>query len=372
MTYLQYLLDKSCAKRLPVSGTMELTGRCNFSCKMCYIHQTGCDTAEKELTTAQWLAIAQQLQQAGTLTMLLTGGEPLLRSDFSEIYLNCKRLGLLLSVNTNGSLLTPVLFDMLRKSKPLVLNISLYGASEETYCRLCGVKGMFDRVSANLRELKRLEIPVKINYTVTEENFDDRDAIYAFARENGFHVGQTTYLFPPARIARPSCTYARVSPERAAELLFACERCHYPAAELQERLLRRPAPTDDCGTLPDGKAPRTSFPTDGQMHCRAGVSSYWVTYDGTLQACGMLPSPAVNLTQTPFSEAWRQLRAGRDAIRLPKKCTACRLRETCEICAAICASEGGFDTPPDYICKKTQRYGALAAAYLREKNDAME
>ena len=340
-SYLQYLLDKGCALRLPVSGTMELTGRCNLSCRMCYIHQAAQDAAVvgRELETAQWLHLARQLQAAGTLTLLLTGGEPMLRQDFDEIYTRCKRLGFLLSVNTNATLLTPARFELLRQNRPLILNVSLYGASEETYFRLCGVRGLYVRVRANLLELRRLEIPVKLNYTVTAENFPEREAIFAFARENGISIQQTTYLFPPVRAL--------------------CGGAGYGADALAARLRsRQDAQPETCG--------------ENTMHCRAGVSSFWITYDGALQACGMLPAPALNLRELPFAEAWARLKAGRDAIRLPGKCLLCAERARCEVCAAVCCAEGGFDEPPDYICRKTARYGALCEAFLQERPDAME
>ena len=101
-----YLHRKGAALGVPLSGTFELTRRCNFNCRMCYIH-SGENTVWKggELSAGTWLAIASQAVKAGMLFLLLTGGEPLLREDFEEIYCGLNRMGLALSVNTNGSLL---------------------------------------------------------------------------------------------------------------------------------------------------------------------------------------------------------------------------------------------------------------------------
>ena len=90
----------------PISGTFELTAGCNFNCRMCYIHdRNAVPRANGELTAEQWLQIGQQAAEAGTVFVLLTGGEPLLRGDFAEIYTGLKRLGLMVSVNTGGALM---------------------------------------------------------------------------------------------------------------------------------------------------------------------------------------------------------------------------------------------------------------------------
>lgn len=361
-TYLKYLLDKSCAEKLPVSGTMELTGRCNFGCKMCFIHQSSADGAVKnaEMPTEFWCDLADELQAMGTLTMLLTGGEPMIRRDFAEIYTYLKRRGFLISVNTNLSLLTEQTLKLLSDNKPLVVNVSLYGASDETYERLCGVPQMFHRVRDNLLLLRQQGITVKLNYTVTEENYTDRAEIYAFARENDFSIGQTSYLFPPVRSADGcGCGYLRSSPERTAQMLFACEKLRYGeqfSDYLKSR--RKTDDPDDCG--------------ENRMSCRAGVSSFWVTYDGYLQVCGMMGSPRLSLQDSSFAEVWRQAQNARGQIRMPQACLRCEDREFCEICAAVCSAEGSFDAPPDYICRKAREYRRMAAAFFGGNRDEME
>ena len=103
----QYLHNKAGRMKLPVSATFELTSRCNFNCKMCYVHDADCSRDKPlELTAAQWIDIAEQAEKAGTLFLLLTGGEPLLREDFNEIYAAIAKMGFVISVNTNLSLLT--------------------------------------------------------------------------------------------------------------------------------------------------------------------------------------------------------------------------------------------------------------------------
>ena len=138
--FVNTLFMKAQAKGIPLSGSFELTARCNFDCRMCYIHRRSrdCEALMGEKNADWWVTLAKQAKEHGTLLLLLTGGEPLLRRDFDEIYTACKSLGLLTSVNTNGVLLDEDKLRLLREYPPQRVNISLYGASPETYGRLCG------------------------------------------------------------------------------------------------------------------------------------------------------------------------------------------------------------------------------------------
>ena len=120
---------------IPLHGTFELTSRCNFSCRMCYVHnmQNSAELKKRELTAAQWLEIAEEAKRCGTLFLLLTGGEAMLREDFAEIYCKLSVMGFRIVVNSNGSMLTDEILDCFRKYPPGRVNVSVYGASEETY-----------------------------------------------------------------------------------------------------------------------------------------------------------------------------------------------------------------------------------------------
>ena len=154
-----YIHAKGAALGMPVAGNFELTGRCNFGCKMCYVHDSdGTD----ELSTDQWIEIGRQAVEKGMVFLLLTGGEPFLRKDFKEIYSALKKLGLLISINTNGSLIDQDMFDFLSENPPLRMNISLYGCSNETYARLCG-KPVFAVESRKSIRLQEGGISVRMN-----------------------------------------------------------------------------------------------------------------------------------------------------------------------------------------------------------------
>lgn len=357
--YLQYVLNKAYRSKIAASGTLELTARCNLSCKMCYIHKAENDpqALARELPTGFWLDMVRQVREAGTLTMLITGGEPLLRRDFHEIYMACKTAGFLVSVNTNATLLRDEDIALFAKYPPVRLNISLYGASEETYAALCGIGKMYTRTAENIRKLRKAGVNVKLNYTVTPYNCKDAEAIFAFGREVDAPVQHATYLFPPVRACEGCCgEVSRLSPREAAEYDLICTReklgdegfAHRRATMLQGTEGVFLADEDD-----------TRDPTE-RIFCRAGTSSYWITYDGRLLPCGMLQEPSVPLTDRPFADAWRAVQKATEQIFLPAQCTDCALRPYCEVCAAVCYGENGeFSRVPHYLCEKTKEMIAL-------------
>ena len=193
-----YLHARACAKGIPLAGTFELTARCNFNCRMCYVHLTPEEQRRRgaELTADEWLAIAEQARSQGMLFLLLTGGEPLIRVDFRYLLTELKKMGLMVSINSNASLIDDDWLDFFRHEPPSRMNITLYGGCNETYERLCG-RPMYD--VHNIRALKALGIGVKLNASMTPYNVDDMDAIYAIATELGTPVQMASYMFPPVR-----------------------------------------------------------------------------------------------------------------------------------------------------------------------------
>ena len=112
-----YLHSMGKRNGMPISGNFELTARCNFNCPMCYVHMTEeqVNASGRELTAAQWLDIAKAARDRGMIFALLTGGEPLVRKDFFEIYKGMKELGLVISINSNGSMLRGEILERMKK-----------------------------------------------------------------------------------------------------------------------------------------------------------------------------------------------------------------------------------------------------------------
>ena len=164
--------------RLPIRMGAELTYRCNFGCVQCYcrLPETS-PRAAVELDGSEWERILAEAAEEGTLFLTLTGGEPLLHRDFRQIWVAAKRLGLLSSVFTNGSLVDEETADFLAEWPPVVVSVTLYGATDATYRAVTGRSGMLDRVLAGLELLRERGVRIETKATFTRLNASEFDEL---------------------------------------------------------------------------------------------------------------------------------------------------------------------------------------------------
>lgn len=351
---IRLAISRQCASLgIPVSGIFELTPRCNLRCKMCYVRLTPEEMRPigNELSTGQWISIAQQAKEAGTLFLLLTGGEPTLRKDFCQLYEQIAQMGFSISVNTNGTLLSPAIRELWKKYPPAMVNITLYGTCKEDYQRLCGDGAAFDRVSDALNWLISQGILVHLNTTIAPDNADRWLQLEEFAASLGLDLRMTTYCFPPARrMGSGSCNeFSRISAEDAADLI--CRDMIYqhglPFVQKVAATLSAP-PQMECEGIGE------------TIQCMAGRAQYWMTWDGRMTPCGMLPEPVAYPVQNGFLPAWKELTAQTAQIRLCPDCVNCADKDTCMNCAAVMFTETGkFDGKPEYMCTLNRTYRKL-------------
>lgn len=349
-----FLHSRGAQLGLPVSGTFELTARCNFSCPMCYVHLCKA-RVEDELTAGQWLELARQAKDRGMMFALLTGGEPFIRKDFFEIYEGMKAMGLMISINSNGSMLRGEILRKLLEDPPLRMNISLYGSRKETYRTMCGTD-VFDQVVENIRSLKDAGVDVRLNCSITSHNCQDISGIHRIAQQLGVHVKASSYMYPPVREGLAS-TGERLSAEESALYSVQWDKLRMSDDEFRQRAKAFSVCAEkECSVDPD----------EG-VGCRAGTTSFWMTWDGRMLPCGMMPGPVAYPLESGFNAAWDQIRADTRQIHLPAACAACAKRELCSICAAVCVTEtGAFDAVPDYVCRRTDETIRLMQQYVQE------
>ncbi len=188
-------------KVLPYHVTFELTPKCNFNCKMCYIHETTEHSIDSStlLPAELWIDAAKEARQLGALLIGMTGGEVFTRSDFQHIYETIYDMGFLVNVLTNGYLITDKDIKWLSRRKPNLMKITLYGASDDTYECVCGVKHGFTRVTENILKLKNAGIRLKITSTLIKDNINDLVAMREWATQHGFPFSASSSLFQPIR-----------------------------------------------------------------------------------------------------------------------------------------------------------------------------
>lgn len=165
-------------KRHPLFCQWEITCRCNLRCVMCY---TDCfNTAEKvreELSTEEIIHIMDELKEAGCAELVLTGGEPLARLDFFEIYEHAVRSGFLVTVFTNATLITGEIADRFTALPPHKIEISLHGVSAGTFDQVTQQQGSFDKCLKAIGFLLERQIPILIKTTAMTINRDEIIAV---------------------------------------------------------------------------------------------------------------------------------------------------------------------------------------------------
>ena len=350
-----YLHERGSRLGLPISGTFELTSRCNFSCPMCYIHDSDSNSKKsRELSTDQWISIAKSAVESGMMFALLTGGEPFLREDFFDIYGEMKKMGVMVSVNTNGSLIKGEVLRRLVDNPPFRINVSLYGACEKTYSEMCR-NNAFEDVIKGITALKEAGIDVRLNLSLTPFNQQDIREIYEIAKKIKVNIKFNSYMYPSLRREESNCSEGcRFAPAEAAFFSTMWDRLRLGKKDFEKR----------CKNIVDimscGDSECTVEPEEG-ARCRAGRSSFWITCDGKMLPCGMMKSPEINLTEISFDQAWAVIKEESKKITLPSKCITCSKRRICNVCPAVCVAEtGSFNDSPQYMCEYTDELMKLA------------
>lgn len=394
MNLKELLAVKSGEMGRPISAAFEISPICNLSCKMCYVRMSP-DQVRRHgglIKTEQWLEWIEAADQLGVLFPLITGGEPLLHPDFKTIYLEMYTRGMQIAVNTNGTLLNEEWIDFFKKYRPVRLNITIYGASEEAYGKLCGNTNSWGKVEEAVRMLKEADIPVKLNSTLTVYNQSDIPDMAMFARKNRAPLDTATYLFPPYRRNEESAnqemlmnsngSYLKSAPE-IAEVMKGTGRPD-PKTAARNRLFADLYQYEPKYILGQAKRFSAMIPvghrqlksesvdkTDLTMTCRGGYSSLWITWKGEVENCGMLGTKTVSLQGRTLQEAWEILRAETREFRYSSECSRCPNLQICHPCQAMIRSEKSFDESfPYYLCEYnyySSMYYAYAAQILDEE-----
>lgn len=332
---VRQMLGLAAAEGQPAHGAFELTGRCNLSCRMCYIRSAAGDRkkAANELSAEEWLRIARQAADNGMVFLLLTGGEVFLRPDFFEIYEPLTRMGLVLSLFTNGTLVTKKTADRLAQTPPSTIEITVYGATAATYEAVTGVPGSYAACCAGIEALLSCGLPLGLKTTITRHNMHELEDMRQMAHNWGVSFSAGWLLSRRPDGASSGVEECRLSAEECVEL-EATDRAS--AHEWTETALRE-APAGD----------------HGNFRCHAGKAAFVISPAGAMNVCLVLSQPAVRPLEIGFSEAWKQVRQFVDSAPPPvSDCRACDSLAYCGRCPAWSMMETGTLTAPvPYLCE---------------------
>ena len=346
-TLEKQMVARAAALGRPINGSLELTPLCTMDCGMCYVRLSREEMAQKgRLRTAEeYIALAQEMARAGVLFLLLTGGEPLLFPGFQKLYTALKGMGFVLTVNTNGTLLDESWADFFARHRPRRVNITLYGASAETYEKLCRCPGGYEKAVKAVHLLKERGVDVKINGSATRLNRQDMAEIYRIGQELDVPVHTDCYMVPALHErGLPGERQTRLDPEGAA-------RAEIEAlwAELGPEGLREYAAQLTAEREKEEKEYGTG------IFCLAGNCSFTVNWQGELRPCVSLSEPSVPVFERGFEAAWQEIREKAKGLHMNEKCGGCPLRPLCKVCPAAARLEtGDYDGVPEYLCRNAQ------------------
>jgi len=333
--FIRRFSQKSAQFRVPLSGSIDLTHRCNLRCVHCFLgdHADQSRVSCREMNTGKILSLIDEITEAGCLFLLITGGEPLLRKDFAAIYRHTKMNGLLVTLFTNGTLITDEILALFDDLPPHFVEISLYGATSHTYERISGVEGSFERCMTGIQRLLDHGFDTRIKTVLMTLNRHEFSDIENIAKALGVRFRFDAAIFP-CTDGRKYPLDLRVSPEDAVEMEFSdSERARGWLEYFLKYQLQ---------------------PSFNKLYsCGAGITGFHIDPYGKLQPCLMANHFQYDLLTGDFLTGWKDVISGIHEKKLGRtySCSNCEKRYLCGFCPAFHRLENGAeDLCSEYLC----------------------
>jgi len=388
----------------------EVTKGCNLRCIHCRASATELSSSS-DLSTATALGIIDQIAAAGNPILVLSGGEPLYRSDIFQLARYGSDRGLRVALATNGTLVTREVARMIVDSGVRRVSISLDGADALTHDSFRGIPGAFDAAVQALRNLKALGMSVQINMTIARHNARQLPEVLELAKRLGADALHT-FLLVPVGCGVDIAAEQMVAPEDYEKMLnWFYDRSLEGGIELKAtcaphyfRVVRQRRAAERRGTNGERKAaePAKEKPilgTIGPMEmampgstgvviqypgaargghpggahsghpgdmnamtkgCLAGTGVCFISHEGEIYPCGYLPVVAGDLRRQSFVEIWEKslvFEQLRDTGNLKGKCGCCEFRNVCMGCRARAFAAAGDFLDEEPFCIYQPRTG---------------
>lgn len=342
-TYAEFSRDlhnRVNALKLPVNGTIEVTDRCPLDCSHCYNNLPMNDSSarSREMTTADIKRVMDELVELGCVWLLLTGGEIFARHDFLEIYTYAKSKGFLVTLFTNGTMITERIADYLVQYPPFCIEITLYGATKETYETLTRIPGSYEKCLRGIKLLIDRKLPLKLKSVAVSINVHELGMMREIADGLGLDFKFDSMMNPRIDCSQ-SPLAVRLSPP---EIVALDLEDPIRVSEWRRVAADFIPPLPDKGELGD------------VYSCGGGVNSFAIDPYGNMTICVLSHVDEYNVRDGSVREGWEKfLRGvrGKKATRITK-CTRCALKSFCGSCAANAElEEGDPEAPVDFMCK---------------------
>ncbi|MFH1129808.1 MAG: radical SAM protein [Pseudomonadota bacterium] len=306
-------------QRLPLCGQVELTYRCNFRCVHCYQREV---PPVRELDTKGWFRVLDQVAEAGCIYLTLTGGDPLVRKDFEDIYCYAIKKGFLVSLFCNGSLVTEGKADLIAEYPPRHVEVSLYGTTPETYEAVTGVAGGYKKTVDGIERLAKRGIPVHLKTALLKETVSELNTMESFAASLGLSFRFDSFVHAGMNNDKTP-THHRLPPEKSV-----AQEATYP--DFLEKL---------CGER-EKLGPRVENKTK-LYRCGAGRWFFGVDPEGNLRICPTIVDPVFSLSKVSFNKAWEIFGQELERTFGDSPCAECTVIDLCSRCPGIATIEVG-------------------------------
>jgi len=328
------------AARVPLNGTIEVTRRCPLECQHCYnnLPMSDRDARGRELTFDEHRRLLDELADAGCLWLLYTGGEIFGRRDFLDIYTYAKQKGFIITLFTNGTLVTERIADYLAEWRPFAIEITLYGRTRATYERLTGIPGSFDRCMRGIRVLLDRGLPLALKTVAVTTNRHEVREMQRFAEQD---LG-VKFKFDSMINPRIDCSQSPLDVRLTSEECVALD-------------LADPRRADEWVKFADEvrRAIEARPMADTIYQCGGGVSAFAIDPYGGLSICVISEAHKYNV-RDGFRAGWEEFlrRERAKKVTRPTKCVSCVLKAVCGMCPANGELENGDpEQPVDWLCR---------------------
>jgi len=343
LTYGAFSADlhqRQSGQRAPMQVSIEVTRRCPLECQHCYnnLPMGDQDARSREMTTEEHFRMLDELVEMGCFWLLYTGGEIFARKDFLEIYTYAKKKGFLITLFTNGTLITEKIADYLLEWPPFAIEITLYGRTRETYEALTQMPGSYDRCLRGIELLRERGLPLKLKTVATSINKHEIGSMRQFA-EGELGVG---FKFDAQINPRVDCSQSPLAVRLAPEEVVALDMAS-PKSASEYRMLAQN----------DAESPANLMNSDSVYFCGGGMNGFAVNAYGEVGICVISQQDTFDVRRAGLREVWEgsllQLRTQKR--KRVTKCIGCRIQSLCGMCPANGELENGDrESPVDFLC----------------------
>ncbi len=318
----------------------ELTRACNLACRHCRASATSC-TPPGELSTQEAFALLDDIASFAQPTIILTGGEPLLRADLFDIARHATERGLRSVAATNGSLLDAAAARRLVEAGVRRISVSLDGSDAASHDSLRGVPGAFEQALRGIGCARDAALPFQLNTTVTTDNADQLPAIHELAIRLGAAAHHVFLLVPTGRAA--SLRGMELDARRYEAILN----------WLADRFVSSPIEIRATCAPHFYRILRQRGVATQARGCLAGQSFCFISHTGDVQPCGYFDVQVGNIRQKSLREIWEKaelFRDLRDHAAYGGKCGSCEFLRVCGGCRARAYEATGDPLAPEPLC----------------------